>query len=822
MNHPSILTAPRLSRRQILTGLGVASTATLLDAPMRPLQAAVAAAAQDIETVTYSGCAVNCGSRCRLKVFSKHGRIIRIESDTDGNPEASAVDGECPQVRACQRGRAMRQRIYAPERLKYPLKRVGKRGEGKFERISWDQALDEIAARLKDTIAKHTNESIFMIHGSGNQALVNSSAATARFFNTIGGVIGWHSDYSAACIQHAWPYLYGRFDYGGVRSKAAGQGSYFSQVKNAKLYVTFGNNPAVTRASGGGQSFEFYSALRKNGTKMILIDPIYSDTIAGRDAQWVPIRPGTDAALCEGIAYVLITENMVDQEFLDHYCVGYDEKTLPESAPKNSDYKSYILGRGADKTPKTPQWASKITQVPVETIIDLARQIGTTKPCFISQGWAPQRRMNGETQSTAIAMLAILTGQIGLPGTNSGAREGDSYGIEVGLPTGSNPITKSFPIFLWPQVVLDAKKLTAKNAAIRGADHLEHNIKFIWNTQSNTLINQHGGINQLRKILEDESLVETIVVVDTQMTPSAQFADYVLPDVCHQESIDLMGDSYAVGDHNYLLMSQKAIDPEWEQRPNYDILVGLAERMGVKDKFTEGRSLEDWVRWCYEQTRKNDPKMPTYEEFQKTGIYRYHMGDDSGIVMKDFRENPLKNPLETPSGKIEIYSERLATIAKEWELPKEKGQEIHPIPRFIPTLEMYGQDPEREKKYPLEAFGYHGPKRVHSTYHNVPWLQEVHPDVVMMNPVNAKERGLKTGDLVKVYNDRGALVLPVRVTPRIMPHVIAFPQGAWYKPDANGLDRGGCFNVLTQLKPTPLAKANPSHTNLVQVEKFSE
>ena len=214
--------------------------------------------------------------------------------------------------------------------------------------------------------------------------------------------------------------------------------------------------------------------------------------------------------------------------------------------------------------------------------------------------------------------------------------------------------------------------------------------------------------------------------------------------------------------------------------------------------------------------------MPTYEKFQKTGIYRYHMGDDSGIVMKDFRENPLKNPLETPSGKIEIYSERLATIAKEWELPKEKGQEIHPIPRFIPTLEMYGQDPEREKKYPLEAFGYHGPKRVHSTYHNVPWLQEVHPDVVMMNPLNAKERGLKTGDLVKVYNDRGALVLPVRVTPRIMPHVIAFPQGAWYKPDANGLDRGGCFNVLTQLKSTPLAKANPSHTNLVQVEKFSE
>ena len=138
----------------------------------------------------------------------------------------------------------------------------------------------------------------------------------------------WYSDYSTACIQNAWPYLYGRFDYGGVRSKAAGQGSYFSQVKNAKLYVTFGNNPAVTRASGGGQSWEFFSAARRNGTRMVFIDPIYSDTMAGRNAEWIPIRPGTDAALCEAIAYVLITENLVDKAFIDRYTIGYDEDSL--------------------------------------------------------------------------------------------------------------------------------------------------------------------------------------------------------------------------------------------------------------------------------------------------------------------------------------------------------------------------------------------------------------------------------------------------------------------------------------------------------------
>lgn len=131
------------------------------------------------------------------------------------------------------------------------------------------------------------------------------------------------------------------------------------------------------------------------------------------------------------------------------------------------------------------------------------------------------------------------------------------------------------------------------------------------------------------------------------------------------------------------------------------------------------------------------------------------------------------------------------------------------------------QEDSKAEKYPLEAFGFHGPGRTHSTYHNVPWLREVHPDMVWMNPVDANPRGLKTGMLVKVFNDRGTLVLPVKVTPRIIPHLVAMPQGAWYKPDEKGVDLGGCFNVLTQLKPTPLAKANPSHTNLVQVEKFT-
>ena len=791
-----------------------------------PMSRAVAAAAADIESVTWSVCSINCGSRCLLRCASKNGRVIRIETDNTGDAQAGVAEGQFPQVRACHRGRSIRQRLYSPERLKFPMKRVGKRGEGKFERISWDQALDEISARLKDTIKKYTNESILLMHGSGNYSLFNNRNCTFRFFNLIGGNVGWYSDYSAACIQNIWPFMFGGFNYGAVRSSNPGVGSYMSQIKNAKLYVTFGNNPAVTRASGGGQTWELGEALRLGKARMVVIDPIRTDTLAGRDAEWVPIRPGTDAALAAGMAYVMIRENLVDQAFLDKYCVGYDEKTLPKSAPKGADYKSYILGNGPDKTPKTPEWASRITNVPVETIERLAREIATTKPCFISQGWGPQRRMNGETQSTSIAMLALLTGQVGLPGTNTGAREGDSYGIDTGLPVGKNPVKVSFPIFLWPKAITDAKSMTAKNSAVRGADHLSHNIKFIWNTQGNTLINQHGGINALRKILEDESLVETIVVVDNQMTPSAKFADYLLPDTMNQEIDDLEADAYAVGDYNYIVACPQAAKIEWEQRQNWEIMREMAKRFGVEDAYTEGRTYKEWLRWGYEETLKKASKLadvkkfPKFEEFWKQGVVKYRMGDDSGIVLKDFREDPVKHPLPTPSGKIEIYSERLAEIARTWELPKEKGQEIHPIPQFIATKEMRGQGDPTEEKFPLELYGYHGAGRTHSTYHNVPWLRAAHPDQLMINPVDAEPRGIKTGDRVRVFNARGEIEIPAFVTNRIIPHLVALPQGAWYSPDEKGVDKGACVNTLTMLDATPLAKGNPSHTNLVEVQKL--
>ena len=795
---------PMMTRRRFL-----ASTALTAGFSMTPLAQAVAAALDDYETVRWTSCVVNCGSRCPLKAVVKNGQVIRIEPENTGD-DSTAMPKAVPHVRACLRGRSMRQRLYSNERLKYPMKRVGRRGEGKFERISWDEALDLVAGKLKQTIEKYGNEAVYLQYGSGSYQLVSTRRTAQRLLTMLGGYLNMYGTYSSAQINGAMPYTFG----------IGAGGSKMTEVGNAALYVAFGHNPMVTRQSGGGQAWELQCA-RDAGAKkprMIIIDPIYTDTCLGKEDEWVPIRPGTDAAFCEGLAYVMITENLVDQEFLDKYCIGYDARHLPEGAPRNGDYKSYILGTGPDKTPKTPRYASRITGIPVETIERLAREMAGTKPVFFAQGYGSQRQANGEQTVRAIAMLPILTGQIGLPGTNHGGREGDVGLGDVGLPTGKNPVKTSISFFTWTDAIDHGEKMTATADGVRGKDKLDVGIKFLWTQCSNVNMNQHSDHFATAKILGDESKCEFILVIDNQMTSTAKWADVLLPDVMQQELNDIAADGYATGTSNFMVALQKCVEPAWQQRSGYWICSQIAKRFGIEDKYTEGRTQEDWVRWCYEETRKKHPDvMPDFETFWKNGIVKVPgLGVGNTVVLKGFRDDPVKNPLKTPSGKIEIYSSQLDHLAKTWTLPA--GDKITALPQFCATWEMPG-DP-LQAKYPLQCFGFHGHGRTHSTYHNVPWLRELQPDELLMNPLDAEPRHLKSGDRVEVFNDRGRVSLPVKVTPRIVPGVVAFPQGGWFTPDETGLDKGPSINTLTSLRKSPLAKANPQHTNLVEVKKI--
>ena len=795
-----------LSRRTFLQS--AAAAGVLANFSLTPLSQAVAAAMDDMETVRWTSCVVNCGSRCPLKAIVKNGQVIRIEPENTG-ADSTKMPLAVPHVRACLRGRSMRQRLYSPERLKYPMKRVGKRGENKFERISWDEALDIVAKQLKYTIEKYGNEAIYLQYGSGSYQLVSTRRTADRLLNMLGGSLGCYGTYSSAQINGAFPYTYGL---------GAG-GSQMTEVANAKLYVSFGNNTMVTRQSGGGQAWELDCARQgKNRPRMIVVDPIYTDTCLGKEDEWVPIRPGTDAAFVEGLAYVMIKENLVDQAFLDKYCVGYDEKTLPAGAPANGHYKAYILGEGDDGIAKTPQWASRITGIPTERIIKLAREIGMSKPAYICQGWGPQRQANGELTARAIAMLPILTGNVGINGGNSGARE-STYTITIErLPVLENPVKTAISCFTWTDAIARGPEMTASRDGVRGKEKLDVPIKFLWNYAGNTIINQHSDINKTHEILQDESKCETIVVIDNFMTSSAKYADLLLPDLMTVEQEDIIPNDYA-GNMGYLIFIQPATSAKFERKPIYWILSEVAKRLGddVHQRFTEGRTQEQWLQYLYAKMVAKDPALPVYEDLKRMGIYKRKDPNGHFVAYRDFRRDPEAHPLKTPSGKIEIYSSRLAEIAARWQL--EKDEVISPLPVYASTFE--GWDDPLRSQYPLQLFGFHYKARTHSSYGNVDVLQAACRQEVWINPLDAEKRGIKNGDMVRVFNQRGEVRLPAKVTPRIMPGVSAMGQGAWHDANMTGdrIDHGACMNTLTTHRPSPLAKGNPQHTNLVDIEK---
>ncbi|MBS6026587.1 MAG: molybdopterin-dependent oxidoreductase [Haemophilus pittmaniae] len=800
----------QLSRRKFLqtSSLAGALAATDLALPFKAL--AVPGEKAGEEKVVWSACTVNCGSRCPLRMHVKDNRITYVETDNTGT-ETYNLDH---QVRACLRGRSMRRRVYNPDRLKYPMKRVGKRGEGKFKRISWDEALTEIAQSLRKNIEAYGNESIYLNYGTGTlggtmtRSWPPGATMVARLMNCIGGYLNHYGDYSTAQIAVALDYTYG----GGWAL-----GNSMADIENTKLIVLFGNNPAETRMSGGGLTYCIEQAKARSNAKLIIIDPRYNDIGAGREDEWIPIRPGTDAALVAAMAYVMITENLIDKPFLDKYCVGFDEVTMPADAPKNGHYKAYILGEGADGIAKTPDWAAAITGIPASRIISLAREIATTKPAFIAQGWGPQRRSNGEFISRAIAMLPILTGNVGIHGGNTGARE-SAYGLPfVRMPTLTNPVQASIPMFLWTDAIVRGPQMTALTDGIRGVEKLSAPIKFIWNYASNCLINQHAQINRTHEILQDESQCEMIVTIDNHLTSTAKYSDILLPDCTASEQMDFALDAY-VANMNYVIFADQVIQPSFECRNIYQMLSDLAEKLGVKEQFTEGRTQEEWLRYIYAQSREALPELPSFEEFRAQGIFKKVDPNGCFVAYEDFRRDPEKHPLQTPSGKIEIYSSRLAEIAKTWQLTE--GDVIDPLPIHVQSFEHYG-DPLMEK-YPLQLSGFHYKARTHSTYGNVDVLQAANPQEMWINPLDAASRQIKDGDKVRIFNDRGEVRVDAKVTPRIMPGVVGLGEGAWHDADMFGdkIDHAGCINVLTTQRPSPLAKGNPQHSNLVQVERL--
>lgn len=808
------MTAPELSRRSFLGWSAAAGSAALVfsQAPKAFPGAKESPEEQPHDKkIVWSACTVNCGSRCPLRLVVEDGTITRVLSDNTGDNEIGTQ-----QIRACVRGRSIRHRIYNPDRLKKPLKRKPgtKRGDGEWIEISWDQALDEIADKMKQLIKDYGNESIYINYGTGTlggtiaRSWPPAETPFARLMNLIGGYLNHYADYSTAQITAAYPCHYGEW----VASNS------FDDIKNSQLQVLFGNNPLETRMSGGGETFVTQQSKRRHHVKTIVIDPRFSETSVALGDEWVALRPGTDAALVAGLAYVMIQENLHDQEFLDKYCSGFDEEHLPEGAPKNSSYRAYLEGK-KDGVPKTPEWAARITGVPAQTITQLAREIGNAKPVAINQGWGPQRHANGENQARAIFTLAAMCGDIGVPGGGTGGREA-SYGLSMEYPFNTNtenPVETSISVFGWTDAVDHGAEMTKNKDGVRGKDKLDVPIKMIWQYAGNALTNQHADINRTTELLRDDTKAELIVVSDIQMTVSARYADYVLPDCSTSEQEDVIQEGSS-GNMGYSILASQAIKPLYDCRPIYDVIADLADRFGVRDQFTEGLTQQQWVERTITESQKEVEGLPSYQELKEMGVWK--TVGESVIPLKEFRDDPVANKLDTPSGKIEIYSSKIAELATQWELPE--GEKLTPLPEYVATWEG-AEEAKKNEKYPLQCIGHHMKGRTHSSYGNVDWLRDdAHPQTAWINPIDAKKRGIKNYDKIAVFNDRGRIHTTARVTPRIAPGVVSVPQGSWYNPDKKGIDQGASVNTLTSWHPSPLAKGNAQHTALVQVERIDK
>lgn len=777
-----------------------------------------AALADEEEEIRWSHCAVNCGGACAFQFHVKDGEILFMESDNTGDDDAAAQR----QMRACLRGRSIRRWLQSPDRLNYPMKRAegARRGDGAFERISWDEALDTIAGEIKRIYESYGPASVYCGYGTGIVSGMMGRSADGscvhRLLNLMGGWLDRYGDYSSGQYEVATSYMLGP-----TNPLNGSRESNFLTLQEGQLVLFFGYNPGENRMSGGGLGYDLIHNVAEKHCRVIIVDYRYSDTMFNRNYEWIPIRPGTDAALISAIVYELIENDWADEEFIHRYCIGYDEETLPESARgKHASYKDYILGNGEDATPKTPEWAAAITQIPAEKIRELARDLGTSDPVFITQGYGPQRRSNGELTAMSIATLPFILGQAGKPGTNTGGGPGSNGWFAQCYPNlfpeGENPVKVKIPNFMWTECVDHGEQFTKLNAGLHNADKLDVGIKMIFLHGGNMLTNQNSDINTTHDILADEGKCEFIVVSDVFMTDSAKYADILLPDLTVQEQYDFAPAGYCES-VKAITFGSPVYEPKFERKGNFDVCLELAERLGVKEEFAEGKyTREDWIRYLYENVRAQIPELPTFDEGLAMGVYRSKEQPVPMIGMENYFKDPDAFALATPSGKIELYSEQIAEARDTWELADDEV--ISPIPIYTPGFDHYTACTE---EYPLMVTAFHYKKSTHSVYANNSIIEASAPHWLWMNPTDAAARGISDGDEVRVFNDHGEIRVKVKVTSRIIPGVVSMAEGQWHNADMNGdrIDYGGCINTLTGRRPSPLGKQNPQHSNIGQVEK---
>ncbi len=636
--------------------------------------------------------------------------------------------------------------------------------------------------------------------------LHNAPTLLRRMLGLFGGYTDNTGDFSVQAAMAILPHVTGNIE---VYDQ---QTAWPTIIENTDLIVLFGadlmKNNQIGWTPPDHYAYTALAAVKERGIEVISIDPRMTDTARYLSAKWVALRPNTAVALMLAIAHTLYTERLYDEAFLKRYTVGFDR------------FLDYLLGR-SDGQPKTPEWAAKITEVSPGTIRDLARRMARGRTMLMG-GWAIQRQDHGEQAPWMLVTLAAMLGQIGLPGGGFGFSyhyaSGGSPAAEApvlnGISAGNNPVKTAIP---FAHGVSDLLLNPGKTVDYNGEKVTYPDIKLVYWAGGNPFSHQMDK----NRLIRAWQRPEVTIVHDIFWTGTAKFADIVLPVTTTLERNDI--DNMSEYTNQYILAMHKAVDPLFEARSDFEIFAELSDRLGFGDKFTEGKDEMGWIRAFYEQARKQAKamklSMPDFDTFWEIGYVAFPIPESAKRYVRyaDFRRDPDLNPLGTPSGKIEIYSRTIEKFGYD---------DCPPHPAWLEPAEWLGG--AKAKRYPLHLVSPHPKYRLHSQLDNT-WIRgwyEVHErEPMWIHPDDARARGIKHGDVVRIFNDRGELLAGAYVTDRIRRGVIAVHEGAWYDPDEPGkpgaLCKHGNVNTVTMDKGTSkLAQGNVANTVLVEVEKY--
>ena len=730
-------------------------------------------------------------------LVKKAGQVVKVEALTQMGAPWALID-------------AMPDRLYNRARVKAPMvrrdflrnreksDRTG-RGSGDFVEVSWDQAAKLVAEEIQRVKTTYGNTSLHRgksSWASNHTRLYRTESLLQRLFNGYGGSANFFGNYSNQAVSEILPAV------------AWGGSSLTSDWpvirNNTKLMVLWGANPLNTsRIMGGRYTTKAWMDIKDLPIETICIDPVRSETARGIGARWIPIHPNTDVALALGMMHTLYAENLHDAKFLASHTHGFEE------------FVPYLTGT-KDGVAKSAEWAAKITGVPADTIRELARKMAKTRTT-IACGWSIQRQHHGEQGPWALIVLGAMLGQMGLPGggVTFGLHYSDGGFPKPDMPTigrmspGKNPIPGPFPI----ASLTDAYLNPGKTIEVKGRTVTFPDIRLVYTSGGNQFTH-HQDTNRVIKAFQAP---ETVIVQEPWWTPSARFADIVLPAASDLERNDL---GQVI---NLAIASHAAVAPLHKSRTDYDIMTELADRLGFKAAYTENRSEMDWLRYFYDGAKGKSKtlKMPSFDDFWNgEGILEFPMGKGDYVHLADFRKDPLFNPLGTASGLIEIVSSFVGKL----------GYDDCPAhPTWLEPVEWHGST--GADKYPLQLISPHSLVRLHSQMCNTvgrkgDTVNDREP--VLINTDDAATRGIASGDIVRLFNDRGQVLAGAVVTADVTAGTICLHEGAWYNPDKPGeigaLDKFGSPNVLTREQPlsSRFAQATIAGTAIVQVEKYDK